>query len=112
MVDKKVCDIVRSGCCGVVCLSFQPSMLYAVFGAKLRIKMLSTKLYRNKQVFIRGKFRFLSVFLSRRYRIFNILCDMCVIMNDVNAKNADFNRFLSRNFWRCVAFFRIFVPNI
>lgn len=43
---------------------------------------------------------------------FNILCDMCVIMNDVNAKNADFNRFLSRNFWRCVAFFRIFVPNI
>ena len=37
---------------------------------------------------------------------------MCVIMNDVNAKNADFNRFLSRNFWRRLAFFRIFVANI
>ena len=30
MVDKKGFDIVRSGCCGVVCLSFQPSMLYAL----------------------------------------------------------------------------------
>ena len=30
MVDKKVFDIVRSGCSGVVCLSFQPSMFYSV----------------------------------------------------------------------------------
>lgn len=30
MVDKKGFDIVRSGCGGVVCLSFQPSMLYSV----------------------------------------------------------------------------------
>lgn len=30
MVDKKVFDIVRSGCGGVVCLSFQPSMFYSV----------------------------------------------------------------------------------
>ena len=29
MVDKKVFDIVRSGCGGVVCLSFQPSMFYS-----------------------------------------------------------------------------------
>jgi len=43
MVDKKVFDIVRSGGGGVVCLSFQPSMLYSVFGAKLRIKILFTK---------------------------------------------------------------------
>lgn len=48
MVDKKVFDIVRSGCGGVVCLSFQPSMLYSVFDAKLRIKMLLAKLGRNK----------------------------------------------------------------
>ena len=48
MVDKKGFDIVRSGCGGVVCLSFQPSMLYSVFDAKLRIKMLLTKLNRNK----------------------------------------------------------------
>ncbi len=30
MVDKKGFDIVRSGCGGVVCLSFQPSMFYSV----------------------------------------------------------------------------------
>lgn len=30
MVDKKGFDIVRSGCDGVVCLSFQPSMSYSV----------------------------------------------------------------------------------
>lgn len=30
MVDKKVFNIVRSGCGGVVCLSFQPSMFYSV----------------------------------------------------------------------------------
>lgn len=48
MVDKKVINIVRSGCGGVVCLSFQPSMLYSIFDAKLRIKMLTTKLNRNK----------------------------------------------------------------
>ncbi len=48
MVDKKVFDIVRSGCGGVVCLSFQPSMLYSVSDAKLRIKMLLAKLNRNK----------------------------------------------------------------
>lgn len=30
MVDKKVFDIVRSGCGGVVCLSFQPSMFYSI----------------------------------------------------------------------------------
>ena len=48
MVDKKGFDIVRSGCGGVVCLSFQPSMLYSVFDAKLRIKLLLTKLNRDK----------------------------------------------------------------
>lgn len=52
MVDKKVFDIVRSGCGGVVCLSFQPSMLYSVFDAKLRIKILLTKLNRNKWCFM------------------------------------------------------------
>ena len=30
MVDKKGFDIVRSGCGGVVCLSFQPSIFYPV----------------------------------------------------------------------------------
>lgn len=30
MVDKKGFDIVRRGCGGVVCLSFQPSMFYSV----------------------------------------------------------------------------------
>lgn len=30
MVDKKGFDIVRSGCGGVGCLSFQPSMFYSV----------------------------------------------------------------------------------
>lgn len=30
MVNKKGFDIVRGGCGGVVCLSFQPSMFYSV----------------------------------------------------------------------------------
>lgn len=46
MVDKKGFDIVRSGCGGV---SFFPTFdVLFCFDAKLRIKMLSAKLNRNK----------------------------------------------------------------
>jgi len=38
MVDKKGFDIVRSGCGGVVCLSFQPSMLYSVLTQSYELK--------------------------------------------------------------------------
>lgn len=38
MVDKKGFDIVRSGCGGVVCLSFQPSMLYSVLMQSYELK--------------------------------------------------------------------------
>ena len=42
---------------------------------------------------------------------FNILCDICVKMNDVNVKNLGFNIFLSRNFWMWTAFICIFVAD-
>lgn len=50
MVDKKGFDIVRSGCDGVVCLSFQPSMLYSVSTQSYELNCCSQNLIATNAV--------------------------------------------------------------
>lgn len=76
MVDKKVFDIVRSGCGGVVCLSFQPSMFYSVSLQSYELKCcLQNKIATNVSVEVESFDFFL--FLCREGMLFSSFFAIC-----------------------------------
>ncbi len=76
MVDKKGFDIVRSGCGGVVCLSFQPLMFYSVSMQSYELKCyLQNKIAANIGVSVESFDFFL--FLCREGMFFSGFFAIC-----------------------------------
>ena len=76
MVDKKGFDIVRSGCGGVVCLSFQPSMLYSVSMQSYELNCCSQNQIATNMVFVSENLDF-SLFFCREGMLFSRFFAIC-----------------------------------